>query len=152
MTSGVCHHTSARQVDSALSPPRQRRLQALTIEGYFSRVPPPPKPARPVAATPTLRTTPPAQTRLRSSPAPAPPTRTTTPPPSSHGDGAHGINSRAACFSHFHSRHCEINFSQFKKKRRRRARIGAEDGHRRVMRPHLRIIKAETQGLPTGYP
>ena len=56
-------------------------------------------------------------------------------------------NSRAACFSHFHSRHCEINFFE----RRRRARIDAENGHRRVTRPRLRIIVKETQGYPTGY-
>ena len=62
-----------------------------------------------------------------------------------------GINSRAACFSYFfHSRHCEIYFSNFFE-RRRRARIDAENGHRRVMRPRLRIIEAETQGYPTGY-
>ena len=30
-------------------------------------------------------------------------------------------------------------------------RIGAENGHRRVTRPRLRIIEAETQGYPTGY-
>ena len=35
--------------------------------------------------------------------------------------------------------------------RRRRARIDAENGHRRVTRPHLRIIVKETQGIPTGY-
>ena len=58
-----------------------------------------------------------------------------------------GVNSRAACFSHFHSRHCEINFF----KRRRRVRIDAKNGHRRVTRPNLRIIKAETQGFPTSY-
>ena len=57
------------------------------------------------------------------------------------------INSRAACFSHFHSRHCEINFFE----RRRRARIDAENGHRRVTRPRLRIIATETLGYPTGY-
>ena len=37
----------------------------------------------------------------------------------------------------------------------RRARIDAENGHRRVTRPRLRIIEAETQagtqGYPTGY-
>ena len=33
----------------------------------------------------------------------------------------------------------------------RRARIDAENGHRQVMRPRLRIIEAETQGFPTGY-
>ena len=33
----------------------------------------------------------------------------------------------------------------------RRARIDAENGHRRVTRPRLRIIKAETQGFPTSY-
>ena len=32
----------------------------------------------------------------------------------------------------------------------RRARIDAENGHRRVTRPRLRIIEAETQGYPTG--
>ena len=58
-----------------------------------------------------------------------------------------GINSRAACFSHFHSRHCEINFFE----RRRRARIDAENGHRRVTRTRLRIIVKETRGYPTGY-
>ena len=57
-----------------------------------------------------------------------------------------GINSRAACFSHFHPRHCEINFFE----RRRRARIDAENGHRRVTRPRLRIIVTKTQGYPTG--
>ena len=59
-----------------------------------------------------------------------------------------GINSRAECFSHFHSRHCEINFFE----RRHRARIDAEKGHRRVTRPRLRIIAKETQGYLTGYP
>ena len=61
-----------------------------------------------------------------------------------------GINSRAACFSHFHSRHSEINFFE----RIHRARIDAENAHRRVLvlRPRLRIIEAETQGYPTtGY-
>ena len=33
----------------------------------------------------------------------------------------------------------------------RRARIGAENGHRRVTRPRLRIIDAEAQGYPTVY-
>ena len=33
----------------------------------------------------------------------------------------------------------------------RRARIDAENGHRRVTRPRLRIIEAETQGYPTNY-
>ena len=33
----------------------------------------------------------------------------------------------------------------------RRARIDAENDHRRVTRPRLRIIEAETQGYPTGY-
>ena len=33
----------------------------------------------------------------------------------------------------------------------RRARIDAETGHRRVTRPRLRIIQAETQGFPTSY-
>ena len=33
----------------------------------------------------------------------------------------------------------------------RRARIDAENGHRRVTRPRLRIIEAETQGYLTGY-
>ena len=50
----------------------------------------------------------------------------------------------------FHSRHYEINFSHFFK-RRRRARIDAENGHRRVTRPRLRIIVKETRGYPTGY-
>ena len=58
-----------------------------------------------------------------------------------------GINSHMACFSHFHSRHCEINFLE----ERRRARIDAENGHRRVMRPRLWIIVKETWGIPTGY-
>ena len=58
-----------------------------------------------------------------------------------------GINSRAACFSHFHSRHCEIKLFE----RRRRARIDAENGHRRVTRPRLRIFVKETRGIPTGY-
>ena len=58
-----------------------------------------------------------------------------------------GINSCVACFCHFHSRHCEINFFE----RRRRARIDAENGHRRVTRPRLRIIVKETRGYPTGY-
>ena len=59
-----------------------------------------------------------------------------------------GINSRAACFSHFHSRHCEINFFE---RRRRAARIDAENGHRRGTRPRLRIIIKETRGYPTSY-
>ena len=46
-----------------------------------------------------------------------------------------GVNSGAACFSHFHSRHCEINFFE----RRRRARIDAENGHRRVTKPRSRL-------------
>ena len=69
-----------------------------------------------------------------------------------------GINSRAACFSHFHSkgpafsflnysRHCEIIFFE----RRRRARMDTENGHRRVTRLRLRIIEAETQGYLTSY-
>ena len=58
-----------------------------------------------------------------------------------------GIKSCAACFSHFHSRHCEINFFE----RRRRARIDAENGHRRVTRPSLRITVKETRGYLTGY-
>ena len=58
-----------------------------------------------------------------------------------------GINSRAACFSHFHSRHCEINFFE----RRRRARFDAENGHRRVTRLRLRIIVKEMRVYPTGY-
>ena len=33
----------------------------------------------------------------------------------------------------------------------RRTRIGAENGHRRVTSPRLRIIVKETQGYPTGY-
>ena len=33
----------------------------------------------------------------------------------------------------------------------RRARINADNGHRRLTRPRLRIIKAETQGYPTNY-
>ena len=35
--------------------------------------------------------------------------------------------------------------------RKHRARIDAENGHRRVTRPRLRIIVKETRGLPTGY-
>ena len=58
-----------------------------------------------------------------------------------------GINSRAACFSNFHLRHCEIIFFE----RRRRARIDAENGHRRITRSRLRIIVKETRGIPTGY-
>ena len=50
----------------------------------------------------------------------------------------------------FHSRHCEIYFPTFFE-RRRRARIDAENGHRRVTRPRLRIILKETRGYPTGY-
>ena len=47
-----------------------------------------------------------------------------------------GINSRATCFSHFHSRHCEINFFE---RRRRARRVNAESGHRRrVTRLRLR--------------
>ena len=30
-------------------------------------------------------------------------------------------------------------------------RIDAENGHRRVTRPRLRILVKETQGIPTGY-
>ena len=33
----------------------------------------------------------------------------------------------------------------------RRARIGAENGHRRATRLRLRIIVKETRGYPTGY-
>ena len=33
----------------------------------------------------------------------------------------------------------------------RRARIDAENGHRRVTRPRLRIIVKETRSNPTGY-
>ena len=33
----------------------------------------------------------------------------------------------------------------------RRARIDAENDHRRVTRPRLRIIVKDTQGYPTGY-
>ena len=33
----------------------------------------------------------------------------------------------------------------------RRARIDAENDHRRVTRPRLRIFVEETQGYPTGY-
>ena len=33
----------------------------------------------------------------------------------------------------------------------RRARIDADNGHRRVTRPRLRIFVKETQGYPTGY-
>ena len=33
----------------------------------------------------------------------------------------------------------------------RRARIDAENGHRRIARSRLRIIEAEVQGFPTGY-
>ena len=36
-------------------------------------------------------------------------------------------------------------------KRRRRARIDAENGHRRVARPRLRIIVKETRSYSTGY-
>ena len=32
-----------------------------------------------------------------------------------------------------------------------RARIDAENDHRRVTRPRLRIIVKETRGYPTGY-
>ena len=53
------------------------------------------------------------------------------------------INSRAACFSHFHLRHCEINFFEG----RRRARIDAENGHRRVTKPRYRIIVKYIHGV-----
>ena len=33
----------------------------------------------------------------------------------------------------------------------RRTRIGAENGHRGVTSPRLRIIVKETRGYPTGY-
>ena len=33
----------------------------------------------------------------------------------------------------------------------RRARIGAENGCRRVTRPRLRIVVQETRGILTGY-
>ena len=33
----------------------------------------------------------------------------------------------------------------------RRTRMSAENDHRRVTRPRLRIIVKETQGYPTGY-
>ena len=33
----------------------------------------------------------------------------------------------------------------------RRTRIDAENDHRRVTRPRLRIIVKETRGYPTGY-
>ena len=61
-----------------------------------------------------------------------------------------GINSRADTLAIFHSRHCEINFSQLFE-RGRRARIDAENGHRRVTRPRLRITVKETRGSSTGY-
>jgi len=61
-----------------------------------------------------------------------------------------GINSRAARFSHFSLTPLRNQLFIFFE-RRRRARIDAENGHRRITRPHLRIIKAETQGFPTGY-
>ena len=82
----ITRQPPAGQVDPALSPGRVSDGSQHSIEGYFSRVPPPPNPARPASATPTLRTAPSTQTRLRSPPAPALPARTTTPAPLSHGD------------------------------------------------------------------
>ena len=63
-------------------------------EGYFSRVPPPPKPARPakpVAATPPMQAPSPAQTRPSSSP--VPPDRTASPAlPSREAEGGEVLN------------------------------------------------------------
>ena len=58
-----------------------------------------------------------------------------------------GVNSCAASQSHFHSRHCEIDFF----KSRRRARIGAEIDHRGVTSSCLRFLNAETPGILTSY-
>ena len=64
-----------------------------------------------------------------------------------------GINSRVACFSYFSLTPLRnLLFPTFLIfERRRRARIDVENGHRRVTRPCLRLIEAETQGYPTGY-
>ena len=62
-----------------------------------------------------------------------------------------GINPRAACFSHFSLTPLRNQlFPTFLKGDAARARIDADNGHRRVTRPRLRIIEAE-QGYPTGY-
>ena len=58
-----------------------------SIEGYFSRVPHPPKPARPATAASTTRTAPPSQTRPTSHPAPDVSVRTATPVSPSRDDG-----------------------------------------------------------------
>ena len=54
-----------------------------------------------------------------------------------------------AIFTHF--THATVKSTS--KKRRRRARIDAENDHRRVTRPRLRIIVnvKETRGYPTGH-
>ena len=58
-----------------------------------------------------------------------------------------GINSRAA--SPF--KKVDFTVAWVKMPKTRRARIGAENDHRRVTRPRLRIIVKETRSYPTGY-
>ena len=58
-----------------------------------------------------------------------------------------GINSRAA--SPF--KKIDFTVAWVKMAKTRRARIDAENDHRRVTRPRLRIIVKETRGYPTGY-
>ena len=58
-----------------------------------------------------------------------------------------GGNLRAASQSHFHSRHCEIDFS----KSRRLAQTDAEIDHREVTSSRLRFLKAKkTPGVLTS--
>ena len=58
-----------------------------------------------------------------------------------------GVNSRAASLF----KKVDFTVAWVKMAKTRRARIDAENGHRRVTRPSLRIIEAETQGYPTGH-
>ena len=58
-----------------------------------------------------------------------------------------GVNSRAA--SPF--KKVDFTVAWVKMAKTRRARIDAENDHRRVTRPRLRIIVKETRGYPTGY-
>ena len=58
-----------------------------------------------------------------------------------------GINSRTA--SPF--KKVDFTVAWVKIAKPRRARIDAENDHRRVTRPRFRIIVKETRGYPTGY-
>ena len=58
-----------------------------------------------------------------------------------------GINSRAA--SHF--KKVDFTVAWVKMAKTRRARIDAENDHRRVTRPRLRIIVKKTRGYLAGY-